>query len=86
MTGTFDAKRSDGITDALPGYLFEQRTEICRADVGMSCDIIQAQGVGFKVFPDISKGHGIYPVSYTHLRIALSRLQISFPKDRTPKA
>ena len=48
MTGTFDAKRSDGITDALPGYLFEQRTQICRADVGMSCDIIQAQGVGFK--------------------------------------
>ena len=40
MTGTFDAKRSDGITDALPGYLFEQRTQICRADVGMSCDII----------------------------------------------
>lgn len=43
MTGTFDAKRSDGITDALPGYLFEQRTQICRADVGMSCDIIQAR-------------------------------------------
>ena len=60
MTGTFDAKRSDGITDALPGYLFEQRTQICRADVGISCDIIQAQGVGFKVFPDISKSHGIY--------------------------
>ncbi len=53
MTGTFDAKRSDGITDALPGYLFEQRTQICRADVGMSCDIIQAQGVGFKKFSRI---------------------------------
>ena len=60
MTGTFDAKRSDGITDALPGYLFEHRTQVCRADVGMSCDIIQAQGVGFKVLPDISKSHGIY--------------------------
>ena len=24
MTGTFDAKRSDGITDALPGYLLNR--------------------------------------------------------------
>lgn len=32
MTGTFDAKRSDGITDALPGYLFEQRTQIYKLE------------------------------------------------------
>ncbi len=25
-----------------PDTFFEQRTQICRADVGMSCDIIQA--------------------------------------------
>ena len=60
MTGTFDAKRSDGITDALPGYLFEQRTQICRADVGMSCDIIQAQGV-------VSKFSRIYPRAMVYI-------------------
>lgn len=60
MTGTFDAKRSDGITDALPGYLFEQRTQICRADVGMSCDIIQARVL-------VSKFSRIYPRAMVYI-------------------
>ena len=60
MTGTFDAKRSDGITDALPGYLFEQRTQICRADVGMSCDIIQDRVL-------VSKFSRIYPRAMVYI-------------------
>ena len=60
MTGTFDAKRSDGITDALPGYLFEQRTQICRL-------MLACRAISFRHRVLVSKFSRIYPRAMVYI-------------------
>ena len=50
MTGSFYSKSRNGVTDTLAGDFFKQRTQICRTDVCMPCNVIEAQGTAFKVF------------------------------------
>ena len=50
MTGSFYSKSRNGVTDTLAGDFFKQRTQICRTDVCMPCNVIEAQGTVFKVF------------------------------------
>ena len=60
MTGTFDAKRSDGITDALPGYLLN--IELRYAGLMLAC-----RAISFRHRVLVSKFSRIYPRAMVYI-------------------